>query len=370
MSDDFSQVAVLFGGPSPEHDVSILTGLQALRVLGQNCYGIYWSKTNEFYLGRNANLEASDFLTAKVKGFEEVFFKLGKDPGFYQKSITGVKRIPIETVINCCHGGPGEDGTIQSIFELAQIPLTGPDSSLAQIGMDKWLFYLLIKNSGFACLERRLIMPGFKGEIDLNPPFILKPRFGGSSLGIEIVADVDTVIDLVQRVPYYRQGAVVETYNTELIDLQVAVRNYPEFEISEIERPLKQTEGSYLNYSDKYVAQEGMAGAKRELPAKIPDELKSKILDVTNSLRSIFNIKGIIRVDYLSDARDLLYLNEINTIPGSLARYLFINPKRDFKELLVDMIDEAKKSNNFKYLTMGADGSLLKTVSSIASKLG
>lgn len=366
---DNLKIAVLFGGPSPEHDVSILTGLQALRALKGSAVGIYWTKSDNFYLLKNPSYEAVDFLNSKVPGSQEVFFRIGAQGGFFQKTIT-LKKLDIDVVVNCCHGGPGEDGTIQAIFELTGIPLTGPDVFLAQLGMDKWMFYKFVEQIGINTLNRELLIPGVKKEISFDPPYILKPRFGGSSLGIEIVSDLPTAMDLLEKSPHFAQGAVVEPFRQDLFDLQLAVRTFPTLEISEIEKPIKEESSAFLNYSDKYVAQEGMAGAQRELPANIDEFLKGEIIKTTQRLTSVIKFKGITRVDFLSDGKNELYLNEINTIPGSLARYLFISPKRDFRELLNDMINEAIKFNSYRYTTVGADGSLLKSVDLIANKLG
>jgi len=121
-------VAVLFGGPTPEHDISILTGLLALRELHQrrDVVGIYWTKTGD-YVSVPGDVEAADFLDGVPKGSSELSLRLGADGGFYAAGRLGRdRRLDIESVILATHGGPGEDGTLQAALDLASLPYTGP----------------------------------------------------------------------------------------------------------------------------------------------------------------------------------------------------------------------------------------------------
>jgi D-alanine-D-alanine ligase len=168
-------------------------------------------------------------------------------------------------------------------------------------------------------------------------------------------------------------GAIVEPYRPELFDLQVAVRSWPELQLSAIERPIRQPgsagrEGEILGYRDKYSGGEGMVTAPRELPARISPELEDQIRNAARQLAPLSDLRGVTRIDFLSDGSGL-WVNELNTIPGSLARYLWINPPVGFGELLTDLLGEAESRPSRPLLSTGADGSILQSASSIAAKL-
>ena len=147
-------IAVIFGGPSDEHDISILTGLQSSRILSNryDVQNIYWSKDNKWYLVKN-DLESIDFVDNDDIFKNELTIKYDSKPGFYLKK----KKIPFKIAVNACHGGPGEDGTLQSLLSLLNISYTGPSLTTSQIGMDKYVFYTLMKESGIPVLDKHLV---------------------------------------------------------------------------------------------------------------------------------------------------------------------------------------------------------------------
>jgi D-alanine-D-alanine ligase len=124
-----------------------------------------------------------------------------------------------------------------------------------------------------------------------------------------------------------------------------------------------------LDYRDKYVAGEGMAGASRELPAQISPELEKGLRDAAEHIAVLAAVRGVARIDYLSDGREFV-VNEINTIPGSLARYLWVAPAVPFATLLQDLLEEARRRPTHAYSAAGADGTVLRSAGSIAGKLG
>ena len=134
-------------------------------------------------------------------------------------------------------------------------------------------------------------------------PFIIKPRFGGSSIGIDVVQDFATALDRLGVNPHLRFGAVLEPYHPEMSDLQVGVRTWPTLELSAVERPIRVNRhaADILNYRDKYVAGEGMAGANRELPALIPSELEKGLRQAAERIAEVAGVRGVARIDFLSD---------------------------------------------------------------------
>ena len=360
MSD---KLAVIYGGPSPEHDISILTGLQAAKILSSKyeVLNIYWSRDNKWYLVDN-NLESKDFLENKDIFKKEISIKLDSNPGFYLKK----KKIEIDLIVNSCHGGPGEDGTLQSLFALLKLKFTGPSLTTSQLCMDKYAFFTLMSSNNIPVLEKQLVSKNVNPQFD--GPYILKPRFGGSSIGVEIVEDYKTAISITSTSDLYNQGATIEKYLEESSDLLIAVRSFPMQNYSEIEKPIRTSSFELFSYNDKYLDNGGLEGSKRELPATISTEIESQIKKILTLFVEQIEIRGISRVDFLYH-NESLYLNEVNTIPGSHALYLWQNIGKSKFELLNDMVEEAK-NNNTHWSTVGSDGVALKSAKDIQSKLG
>ena len=359
-------IGIILGGISPEHDISILTGLQAGRVLGEkhNTSIIFWSKDNNWYLN-SSELEAEDFLDSKKVNKTKINIQLNDNPGFYIKK----KKLEFDVVLNCCHGGPGEDGKLQSLLTLMNIPFTGPDSSLAQICMDKYLFTLILQQNGLPALDRILLEKNTQ-KVELDPPYILKPRFGGSSIGVEVVNDIETAQSIVNGSTLYSEGAVVEKYLENSDDYLVGVFGYPEINISDIEKPIRNHDSSTIfNYSDKYLSNGGLEGASKELPAILEKEIEEEILNLTHKLIKLIGIRGVYRIDFLKQG-DSLYINEVNSIPGSLATYLWQNKKLTKLSIMENIINEALESKDKIFNNPVSDGTALIKAKDIESKLG
>ncbi len=350
--------AVLFGGPSPEHDVSIATGLPAVRALG-DATAVYWAKTGDFW-EVPPGLEARDFLDGVPRKASRVRLVAGE-------GLVGKRRpLDLSAMVNCCHGGPGEDGTIQAAMDLAGLAYTGPTVAGAALGMDKLAFGHLVMGAGLPSLRRVQLSdhkaPPFEG------PYIVKPRFGGSSIGIEVVADSGTAQALLRSAPHLRAGAVVEPFRPAAEDLNVAVRSWPDLQLSAIEKPLRREgSGDILAYRDKYLGGEGMVSAPREFP-DLPNDVQDAIRRMATEVARLTGLRGVARIDFLG-AEGELYVNEINTIPGSLARYLWVDADVPFPRLLADLLDEAVRRPAFHYSVAGADGSALRSAGSMADKL-
>lgn len=381
-----AQPAVVFGGPSPEHDISILTGLQAVRALAdddRDPLAIYWSRAAGWHLVSN-DCEPADFASGVPRRATQLSF-VAEPGGGFARSRLRRSSLDISVAINCCHGAPGEDGTLCGLFDLAGVRYTGPSASGAALGMDKLAFTATARAAGVPTLptghiarERSLDVASDDAGLGdaASGPLIVKPRFGGSSIGIEIVDDLATARALVGSAPAFADGAVVQPYLADAIDLNVSVRTWPQVELSAVERPLRpqgDSGAAIYSYTDKYLAgPEGMASAPRELPAQVPAEVTEAIRDATHKIVEPAMLLSVARVDFLCDlaaGTDGLWINEVNTIPGSLSWYLWSERKVTFGELLADMIEEAERGAQRVFSTSGADGTALASVDSIAAKL-
>ncbi|MGH3649577.1 MAG: D-alanine--D-alanine ligase family protein [Acidimicrobiia bacterium] len=357
-----SRQAVIFGGPSDEHDISILTGLQVARAL-EGIEAIYWSKSGEWHLV-DPGLEAGDFVDGAPRKSREVSLVAAPGQGFVVKK----RPLSLDAVLIACHGGPGEDGTLQGILDLIGLRYTGPGQAASALGMDKLAFGSAMSAAGLPTLPRTLVATGSEEAPGFDGPYIVKPRFGGSSIGIEVADDWATVLALKTSSRFFDQGAVVEPFLAGSRDLQVGVRTYPEWQLSAVEAPARSGEGIY-SYDQKYLAWGGEVSSGRELPASLDEATQKGIHDLSRRITQVAGLRGVARIDFLETDGDLL-VNEVNTIPGSMAVYLWIDPPIERRQLFADMLAEASAGQTRVFSTAGSDGTALRSAGTIASKLG
>ena len=360
--EQMTRAAVIFGGPSDEHDISILTGLQVVRALPSS-EAIFWSKTGDWY-HVDSDLEAKDFADGPPRRSRELNFVASPGAGLLNKK----KPMDIDAVFIACHGGPGEDGTLQGLLDLVGLRYTGPGQAASAMGMDKLAFGAAMAAASLPTLPRTLVVSGDEPAPDFPGPYISKPRFGGSSIGIEIADDWGTVLALKKSSSYFDQGAVVEPFLIGSRDLQVAVRTYPKWELSAVEAPLRAEEGIY-SYDQKYLAWGGEVSGGRELPATLDAETEAAVRSLSQRVTEVAGLRGIARIDYLEKDGEV-WVNEVNTIPGSMAAYLWIDPAISREQLFADMVAEAEGPPVRVFSVAGSDGTALRSAGTIASKLG
>lgn len=355
--------AVVFGGPSPEHDISVLTGLQAARLLseaGREPTALYWSKTGTWHQVDPAG-EAADFAAGPPPRSKELRFAAEPGAGWTARR----RSLGVESALLCCHGGPGEDGTLQAALDLAGIRYSGPGAAASSLAMDKLAFGAFMSAAGLPSLPRCAAEEG-GGPPPFPPPYIVKPRFGGSSIGIEVVEDYGTAAALAASSPHMDRGALIEPYLPGSRDLNVAVRTYPRLELSAVEAPVS---GAFYSYREKYLSGGGIEGSERQLPADIPEQLERRIRSMASRAARLAGVRSVARLDFLESGGEL-WVNEINTIPGSLSLYLWVDPPISRRQLVLDMAAELEQSKARVFSTAGADGAALRNAASIAAKLG
>ncbi|WP_024287833.1 hypothetical protein [Cellulomonas sp. KRMCY2] len=369
-----SSWAVVFGGPSPEHEISILTGLQSERVLtraGESVIPLYWSPTGAWFVVPSGT-EARDYLEGAPSGSRPVEIRLGADPGLFVKGRMRSERLDIDAALSCLHGGIGEGGGFAGLFALLGVPATGSSLYASALGMDKLAFGAVMVAAGVPSLERAPLdavsEPAFDG------PYIVKPRFGGSSIGIEIVDDLAAARVLLRTSTHLRAGAVVEPFRSDLVDLNISFRTAPTLEVSDLERPLRGTEGGVYSYAEKYLAgqageQAGLATAPRELPAQVPAEVTTLSGDLARRVAAVTRLTGVVRVDLLYNPTTLdLYVNEVNSVPGAMALYLWA-PKHGAGEILLDALVEARDAGVPTVASGFGSGAALRAAGGISGKL-
>ena len=387
-----SGVGVTFGGPSGEHDISILTGLQAARALAESGVDVcclYWTKTGR-WKRVPVDAEAAQFLDPEVEGSSEV--ELAVPGGFAERRRRRSVPLNLRAVLNCCHGGPGEDGSLAALLALAGLRVTGPGPAASALAMDKLATAALARSAGVPTIETAAWPPGSEAagaaepagavgaagsagaagaEIESLPrPWVVKPRWGGSSIGVEAgVEDLGTVEALGRSVTG-RAGLVVQPYLEGWIDLNVAVRTHPSFEVSEVERPLRGG-AEILGYREKYLTGgPGMDHAPHEVPADIPEGVRQSIVERSTALARQMGLTGAPRIDFMWDGGTDVRLCEVNSIPGAWGNHLWRASGIARDRLYLDLIAEAEAGPAVPPQWSGSsDGQALSMSGTIAAKL-
>ncbi len=360
---------MVFGGPSAEHDISILTGLQAARALldaGTDVCCLYWTKTGRWKQVPAAT-EAAQFLEPEVQGASDVSLEV--PGGFSVRGRLRSVRLNLHTVLNCCHGGPGEDGSLTALLMLAGLGVTGPGPASAALAMDKLATAGLARSVGIPTIETVAWSPELRA-VNLPRPWVVKPRWGGSSIGVTAgVDDLDTVRALT-RTPAGRAGMIIQPYLENWIDLNIAVRVWPSLEVSAVERPLR-GDAAILGYREKYLSGgSGMDEAPHEVPADIPPVIRELIVKHSTVLAQQMDLTGAPRIDFLWDGEGGVRLCEVNSIPGAWGNHLWRAVGTTRVQLYRDLIAEAEAASALSAQWAGSsDGQALRMSGTIAAKL-
>ena len=363
------KVGVIFGGETVEHEVSIISAIQAMNKIDEEKYEIvpiYITKDREWYTGemlRDIEVYQDFNLIKKYSSNVVLYYKNGsyvlqKKKGLF-KSI--VKEIDIAFPI--VHGTNVEDGVLQGYLQTIGIPYVGPNVYAAVVGQDKafmkdvWASANLpIKNyTWFYDFDYRQDPDAIVKKISkLKYPVIVKPATTGSSVGISVCDKEEKIREAIDEAVQYDTKIVVEEVVEDLKEVNIAVMgNYEHQKVSEIEEVL--SGNKFLTFTDKYIGNgkgkmkgkmsgpvkgtsKGMASTNRKLPAELDDETRKEVERVAVEAFKVLGSSGNSRIDFLIDRKDnKVYLNEINSIPGSLAFYLWDAKDINFTKVLDDM---------------------------------
>ncbi len=364
-------VVVAFGGMSPEHEVSVLTAMQAISALEDTEYRLiplYITKSGRWLTG-DSLLELENY--KDLKQLEENAIActfshddLGKpvlheteSKGFFAKP----GQHPIYAVLPAFHGSEGENGAFQGTCDMYNIPFAGSGVFASSLGMDKVKAKELCRTHAIPVTDGvSFTEDEWQDQQDkilnsiesLGFPVVTKPVSLGSSIGVAKATDRESLIDSVETAFRYDYNLIVEQAVSPLMEINCSVLGYSDdIETSVCERPLGQEET--LSFEDKYQSDEdgskGMASADRIIPADISDELTEKIQDLSRKVFTAFRASGVARLDFLVNAdTQQVYFNEINTIPGSFSFYLWDESGMNMKELMLQLVDIAIKRHRIK----------------------
>lgn len=365
------RVGMIFGGRSVEHEVSVLTAHQAIAALPRDKYTpvpIYISKAGQWFTG-DALLDLKNFSDLeKLQALAEpiIFSADATQPGLLARRTGERKGIfggrgpaeqliePLDVAFPLLHGSHGEDGTLQGLLELADLPYVGCNVEAAAIGMDKQMTKVVLRAAGVPVLPDCTLSrvrwqrepDAVVAEIEAAFPYpvFVKPVTLGSSIGVSSAEDATALRFAIDVAATYDSRVMVEPAQQEIVEINCAVLgNDVEARASTCERPIS---AGTLSYEEKYLKgskSDGMKGARRIIPADISDELTERIQQSALQAFRAIGAAGVSRVDFLARPdENIFYVNEINTLPGSLAFYLWEPSGVPFPELLTTMIGYAQ----------------------------
>lgn len=356
-------VGVFFGGRSVEHEISIISALQVIHSIDRNKYNVvpvYITKRGQFYTGDALediqNYKDMDRLLSRSKQMVITNHDGEKVMTEYPASMFRKGRLgTLDVALPVVHGTNVEDGTLQGYLEMLDIPYAGCNVLSSALGMDKIAMRMLLKEAGLPVLDyvwfyskRWFSDPaGIYQEIEsrLAYPLIVKPANSGSSVGITTADNREELEDALDLASRFSNRIIVEHKVVNLREINCSVLgDYEKAVPSVCEEPVSSEK--ILSYKDKYMNEggKGMGGAARQLPANIPAETTALIQELAVKTFHVLDCSGVSRIDFLIDtASDQVYVNEINTIPGSLSFYLWEATGKSFTELTEDLIQLALK---------------------------
>lgn len=362
------RVGVFFGGKSVEHEVSVISGLQAYNTFDRTKYEpvpIYITKENELYTGEAVGDIANySNIPALLKKSTRVFLmceencvKLIRYP---EKRFGSSEVAQIDVAFPVVHGANVEDGSLQGFLSLHNIPYAGCDVAASAVTMDKYVMKTVLQDNDIPVLSCvTLHAKDYQGneeaafdrvEEKIGYPVIIKPVNLGSSVGIKVAKDREELREALEYAYTFSEKVLAEHAILNLREINCAVLgDYEEAQASECEEPISGGAEGILSYEDKYVAgkkgaSEGMRTARRELPAELTPEKREEIRTLAVKTFCVLGCSGVSRIDFMIDRdTDQVYVNEINPIPGSLAFYLFEAVGKPYADLLDDMVRLALK---------------------------
>lgn len=348
------RVAVVFGSRSPEHEISVITACQVMPVLaelGLEVLPVYVTKRGR-WLTDPTFRELATFRRSLPEVGTSVSPELGR--GVLRLGGGGLlartREVAVDVLFPLVHGSHGEDGTLAALADLLPAPQVGSGTLAGALAMDKYRSKLVLEAAGLPVVEGRLAhdLEQAVGVAEgLGGALVVKPNRSGSSIGVSLVESRDDLEAAVELALRFDSEVVVERAVPGAEDLNCAVKR-GEPRASEVERPHKAA--GLLSYRDKYApagalapkgAGKGKGDARRELPAAIPEELRGRIQSLALAAFDQLGCGGTVRVDFLLSDSGQLFVNELNTIPGSLAFYLWEASGIDFPRLLTELVEEA-----------------------------
>lgn len=363
------KVGVIYGGETVEHEVSVISAMQAMNKLDQDKYDIipiYITKDREWYTGEMLkDIEVyQDLSLIKKYGKNVVLYYKNGSFILQKKSFPKTVVTEVDIVFPIVHGTGVEDGGLQGYLQTVGIPFVGSDVYASVVGQDKVFMKDIWKNSKLPITNYEWFYDiDYKQDSDkviekvekIKYPVIVKPATTGSSVGIAVCGNREELVEAIDDAIQYDKKILVEEVVQNLKEVNIAVMgNYEHQKVSEIEEVI--SANKFLTYADKYVgggkgklkgvkapvkgSSKGMASANRKLPADLSEKIRKEVEQIAIEAFKALGSSGNSRIDFLIDEdKNKVYINEINSIPGSLAFYLWEAKGVDFSSMLDEMIN-------------------------------
>lgn len=391
-----TNIGVIFGGRSTEHEISVISASQAMAAIDRDKYDvtpIYITKQGHWYTGE-ALFDVKNYrhIPELLKQCTEVYMRpVYGDYNLYPANPKGlftssaVKPVAkLDVVIPVLHGTNMEDGIFEGVLQTIGIPYAGCDVLASANGMDKITMKMILRANDVPVVDyvwftdkqwhtqRDALIE--KIESRLGYPVIIKPANLGSSVGIGSAHDRDQLKARIDDAERYSTRIIVEHMLADMQEINCSVLgDCDEFRTSVLEEPIKS--GDFLTYEKKYMGggkgSEGMQSSQKRIPAELPDDTTREIQRLAGETFRVLSCHGVSRVDVMIDRTDgKIYVNEINTIPGSLSFYLWEATGLSFDKLMDELVklalrrkrEEGMKTvsydQNIFNLTGGAKGGL------------
>lgn len=365
-----TNIGVFFGGRSTEHEISVISASQAMSAIDRERYDvtpIYISKQGQWYTG-DALLDVANYrdVPALLEKCTHVYMIPEKGNYNLYSFKHGLFKSPVVTkldvVIPVLHGSNGEDGIFEGVLETIDIPFAGCNTLSSANGMDKITMKMILRECGIPVVDyvwftdkewfakqQELIE---RIETKIGYPVIVKPANLGSSVGIGRAVNREQLIEKVETAEKYSTRIIVEHMVENLKEINCSVLgDCDEYQTSVCEEPIKS--GEILSYEDKYMGgtkgAKGMQASQKRIPADLPKEMSDRIRFLAGETFRVLSCHGVSRVDVIVDAdTNDIYVNEINTIPGSLSFYLWEATGIPFDGLMDKLVSLALKRQREK----------------------
>ena len=360
-----TNIGVFFGGRSTEHEISVISASQAMHAIDRDKYDvtpIYISKQGRFYTGDAlfdvANYRDIPSLLAKCT---QVYM----EPSYGDYNLYRVKKpmfgsavlTTLDVVIPVLHGSNVEDGIFEGVLETIGIPYAGCNTLASANGMDKITMKMILRESGVPVIDyvwftdkewfkkRDELIARIEDKIGY--PVIVKPANLGSSVGIGRAANREQMIEKIEVAEKYSSRIIVQHMVDNLKEINCSVLgDCDEYQMSVLEEPIKSAE--ILSYEDKYMGGtkgiKGMQASQKRIPADLPKDMTDRIQYLAGETFRVLGCHGVSRIDFIiDDDTKEIYVNEINTIPGSLSFYLWEATGLKFDQLMDRLVKLALK---------------------------
>lgn len=381
-------LAVIFGGRTVEHDVSIVSALQFMDNADKSKYEalpLYISREGKWYFGDRLRdigfyekfdpSQVTEVYLQPTHGSRGIYAAEPTGGGLFSRKRRRLPLAQFDVAVPSIHGMNGEDGTLQGLLELMDAPYTSPAVMGSAVGMDKIAMKLVFRGAGlpivpYVSLERSYFAEKRDSALDeveqLGYPVYVKPSNLGSSIGINRADDRAALAHALEVAFHYDRRAVVERAVQDAQEINCSAMGFEgDVQVSLCEQPVSWKE--FLTFDEKYLrdgAGKGMESMQRLIPAPISEELTARIQALTAQAFRLLDCKGVVRVDYMIDkANGELYINEINTVPGSFAFYLWEPKGIPYARLIDSIVEQALAAHREKNKnTYAFDSSLIGKV--------